>query len=461
MNEHDSARIEAMLVAEGMVNSGENIIPEVYVINTCCVRENADNKLYGHLGNLKVVKEENPNVKIVVTGCLAQKDGFKVRERAPFVDIVVGTHNVHKIPVHLNSLKSTGPITEIIEPDEAEETVFLSDFSEPLIKSFSSFLTIQQGCNNSCGFCIVPKVRGKEVSREIDDIVKEVEQLACKGVKEVVLLGQNVNSYGRDLSLKMREKDELVRIKPLFAQLLRKVGSISGIKRVRFTSPHPKDLRAETVLAIAETKSVCEQLHLPVQSGSDRVLSAMRRGYSVDKYLERLNFARHEIEDLAVTTDIIVGYPGEREEDFAQTLDLMTEAKFDSAYTFIFSPRDGTLASEQKSDFVDPDTCAQRMERLRVVVERFARIKNKARVGKLEEIMVIGPSKKDKGVLTGRTRQGKLVHFEVHPDKLMLYGSGSELIVEITSSSTHYLRGTVLEELDIVSNQNLSVVAGS
>ena len=254
------------------------------------------------------------------------------------------------------------------------------------------------------------------MSRPFVDIVGEVEQLAADGVSEIMLLGQNVNSYGRDLQLARRRRGESVRVRPLFSDLLRSVGEVEGIGRVRFTSPHPKDMRPETFATMAEVPEVCEHLHFPLQSGSDRILAAMHRGYSAETYLAKLAAAREAIADLAVTTDIIVGFPGETESDFERTLEVAAEAEFDSAYTFVFSPREGTEAAGMTDDFVDPDVVRERYERLRVVVERSALAKHRERVGQTEEIVIEGPSKRDASVLTGRTRQNKLVHLAGRAD---------------------------------------------
>jgi tRNA-2-methylthio-N6-dimethylallyladenosine synthase len=285
-------------------------------------------------------------------------------------------------------------------------------------------------------------VRGPEVSRPLADIVDEARALAAAGVTEITLLGQNVNSYGRDLTLAARRAgDAGVRVRPLFADLLRAVGNIPGIRRVRFTSPHPKDLRPETVMAMAQTPSVCEHLHLPLQAGSDRVLAAMHRGYTAERYLERLAAARLAVPDLAVTTDLIVGFPGETDDDFAATLDVVAAAGYDSAYTFIFSPRPGTEAAGLTGQFVDPATCAERFERLRVVVERSALARHRARIGRVEDVLVEGPSKKDTAVTTGRTRQGKLVHFR--PARPLRPGTYAD--VEITDAAPHHLLGRFIE----------------
>jgi tRNA-2-methylthio-N6-dimethylallyladenosine synthase len=298
---------------------------------------------------------------------------------------------------------------------------------------YAAWVNIQTGCDNSCAFCIVPSVRGPEVSRRLDDIVAEVELLAHRGVTEVTLLGQNVNSYGRDIT----------RRRPLFAELLRAVGAVDGIGRIRFTSPHPKDLRPETIQAMAETPEVCEQLHLPLQSGSDRVLRAMRRGYTAQRYLERLAAARAAIDDLAVTTDVIVGFPGETEDDFEDTLAVCAEAGYDSAFTFIFSPRPGTRAAAMEPDFVPADVIAERFERLKAVVDRSALARHQARVGRSEEVLVEGVRRRDEAMLTGRTRQGKLVHFPAAGHTGIPPGALAR--VQVTAGHPHHLSGLVEE----------------
>src|SRR4051794_22006861 len=410
MNEHDSARIATLLEADGLEAVTSTDEADVIVLNTCCIRENADNKLYGHLGYLKSVKQARPNLQIVVSGCLAQKDRDMVRERAPHVDVVLGTHNAPSAARFVADSPDDGPITEIFDATDPNDVdAFPSALPVRRDVPYAAWVTIQIGCDNRCAFCIVPSVRGKEISRPLDEIVAEVERLADEGVVEITLLGQNVNSYGRDLTKRG----------PLFAPLLRALGDVDGIRRVRFTSPHPKDLRPETIEAMGEVPSVGEHLHLPLQSGSDRTLSAMHRGYTAERYLERLAAARAAVADLAVTTDLIVGFPGETDDDFERTLQVVAAAEYDSAYTFIFSPRPGTEAAERVDQFVPADVVAERFERLRIVVERSALAKHAARVGRTEEIVVEGPSKKDPSVLTGRTRQNRLVHVPA-PDTIKL-----------------------------------------
>jgi tRNA-2-methylthio-N6-dimethylallyladenosine synthase len=438
MNEHDSERIAGLFDADGMEATDDLETADVVVLNTCCIRENADNKLYGTLGHLKSLKDRRPGMEIVVSGCLAQKDKESIRERAPYVDLVFGTHNVHQATELLHRSRTEGPLTEILEATVADDhELFPSAMPAKRELGHAAWVTIQIGCDNSCAFCIVPAVRGEEISRPFDRLVDEVRGLAADGVTEVTLLGQNVNSYGRDLTLAARQAGDDVRVRPLFSELLRAVGSVEGIRRVRYTSPHPKDLRPETIAAMAEVPEVCEHLHLPVQSGSDRVLAAMHRGYTAERYLEKLAAARAAIADLAVTTDLIVGFPGETDDDFERTLELAAAAEYDSAYTFIYSPRPGTEAAEMADAFVDPAVVAERFDRLKAVLERSALRKHEGRVGRIEEVVVEGPSRRDPTTLTGRTRQNKLVHFA--SAEAIKVGSYAEVLV--TGAAPHFLRG--------------------
>ncbi|MEO1059994.1 MAG: tRNA (N6-isopentenyl adenosine(37)-C2)-methylthiotransferase MiaB [Actinomycetota bacterium] len=437
MNEHDSERIAGLLEDDDLEATTELDDADVIVLNTCCIRENADNKLYGHLGHLKALKDRRPDVQIAVAGCLAQKDREVIRERAPHVDVVFGTHNVGRAAELLRESRISGPITEIVE--ESEE--FPSALPVQRESGHAAWVTIQIGCDNSCAFCIVPAVRGVEISRPFDELVDEVRALTTEGVVEVTLLGQNVNSYGRDLALAAKREGADVKVRPMFADLLRAVGSVEGIRRVRYTSPHPKDLRPETIAAMAETPTVCEHLHLPLQAGSDRILSAMHRGYTAERYLERLAAAREGIDDLAVTTDIIVGFPGETDDDFEQTLEVAAAAEYDSAYTFQFSPRPGTEAAELTDRFVPADVVAERFARLLTVIERSARAKHEARVGRVEEVVVEGPSKRDEQLLTGRTRQNKLVHFPSDSPLRI----GTIATVDVVGAGAHSLRGALRE----------------
>ncbi len=441
MNEHDSERLAGLLESDGYqpTDSAENA--DVVLLNTCCIRENADNKLYGALGNLKTLKESNPDLQIMVGGCLAQKDRDLIQQRAGHVDVVFGTHNVHRAMELLDRSKADGPVMEIWEEAmAADDQAFPSALPARRTTDYAAWLTIQIGCDNSCAFCIVPSVRGAEISRPIEAIVEEARRLASEGVTEITLLGQNVNSYGRDLALAARREGEDVRLRPMFGELLTRVGEVDGIRRVRFTSPHPKDMTPDVFKAMADVDAVVPHLHFPLQSGSDTILAAMHRGYTGERYLTKLAQARATIEDLAVSTDIIVGFPGETEDDFAATLEVAAAAEFDSAYTFVFSPRSGTEAAEMADQFCDPQVVRDRYARLRTVIERSALARYRDRIGRIEDIVVEGPSKKDPSVLTGRTAQNKLVHFPSGPIK-----PGTFATAKITDAAHQYLLGELVE----------------
>ena len=425
MNEHDSERIAGLFEMDGMTPAGGFESADVVYINTCTIRENADNRMYGNLGQLKAVKDLNPEMMLVVGGCAAQKERDLVRERAPWVDVVMGTHNLDRVLDLLDHAENWGPITEVVDELQAMPS------SLPVKRELehSAWVTIQIGCNNTCTFCIVPSVRGVEVSRRPGDIVREVQRLAADGVVEVTLLGQNVDTYGRDLALNGKRR-------PIFAELLRRVGEVDGIRRVRFTSPHPNDFREDVARAMADTAEVCEHLHFPLQSGSDRILRAMHRGYNRKKYTERLAMAREIIPGLAVSTDVIVGFPGETEEDFESTLELVDEARFDSAFMFIFSPRPGTAAANLAGQFVPDELIRERFARLSELQNRISGEKNAAMVGSTVEVLSEGPSRKDPHVATTRTRTGKVVHVEGTHD------AGSFLLAEIETAHQHHLVGS-------------------
>ncbi|HLI00027.1 MAG TPA: MiaB/RimO family radical SAM methylthiotransferase [Acidimicrobiales bacterium] len=462
MNEHDSERLAGILEADGMVAAEGVDDADVVVVNTCCIRENADNKLYGTLGHLKAAKDRRPGMQLAVGGCLAQKDRELIQQRAPWVDAVWGTHNVGRAGELLHEASGTGSnghggrVMEILE--EGSEEAFPSALPVRREQGWAAWITIQVGCDNHCAFCIVPAVRGREISRPFGQVIDEVARAAEAGTVEVTLLGQNVNSYGRDLTTSLRAQDdwrdhpdlvgeawsgaERPRARPLFADLLRGVARVPGIRRVRYTSPHPKDLRPETIEAMATEPGVCPHLHLPLQSGSDGVLAAMHRGYTAERYLHKLAAARAAIPDLAVTTDIIVGFPGETEEDFERTLAVVAEAGYDGAYTFIYSPRPGTEAAARPELFVDPEVIAERFERLRVVVERSALARHQARVGRVEEVLVEGVSKRDPGMVSGRTAHNKLVHLPAPTGGLP---AGSWADVRISRAAPHFLVGELVE----------------
>ena len=424
MNEHDSERIAGLLESDGMAPAASLAGADLVFVNTCTIRENADNRLYGNLGQLKVLKDRRPDMMLVVGGCAAQKDREVVRERAPWVDVVMGTHNLGRILDLMDHAQEWGGVTEIYES--------LHDLPSQLPtrreSRHSAWVTVQLGCNNTCTFCIVPAVRGPEVSRRPGEIVREVEQLVSEGVVEVTLLGQNIDTYGRDLALNGRRR-------PIFAELLRRVGEVEGIRRIRFTSPHPADFRENVARAMAETEAVCEQLHLPLQSGSDRILARMHRGYNAGRFLARLAMARETIDDLTVSTDIIVGFPGETEGDFEDTLDVVSEARFDQAFMFIFSPRPGTAAAQMADLFVDPEVIKRRFQRLVQIQNRISEEKNAEMVGRRVEVLVEGPSRKDHRVVKSRTRGGKIVHLRGE------IPAGTFLQAEITVARRHHMMG--------------------
>ena len=434
MNEHDSERLAGILVADGLEPAEILEDADVVVFNTCCIRENAGNKLFGNLGYVRSLKRKKPGMLVAVTGCLSQMNPEDIQRRADHVDVVVGTHNLASTPGLLRRAVEQGPQMEILDAPDPESSLDAAPALNAVREvPWAAWMTIQTGCNNSCSFCIVPSVRGEEISRPVSDLVDEATMLAGRGVREITLLGQNVNSYGRDITKRQ----------PLFAELLTNIGAVEGIERVRFTSPHPKDLRPETIRAMAEVPEVCNQLHLPLQSGSNRVLTAMRRGYTAERYLERLSDARASIDDLAVSTDLIVGFPGESDDEFEETLAVAAEANFDSAYTFIFSPRPGTRAADLSDVFISPEVVADRFERLTTVVERSALEKSMARVGRTEEALVEGRSRRDEMVISGRTRQGKPVHFTTEDREARV--PGAFVSVKITRGAPHHLEGEFVE----------------
>lgn len=428
MNVHDTERIAGLLESDGMIVTDSVETADVVIVNTCTIRENADTKLFGYLGSLKRAKTDNPNLKIVVGGCSAQQQRDAIRERAGWVDVVFGTHNIHRVVDLLDHAEEWGPVTEIWN-ESKPETDIPAGLPMHRESDHSAWVTITVGCNNSCTFCIVPAVRGPEISRRPGDIIREAEALAGRGVREITLLGQNVNSYGRDLDLDGR--------KPLFADLLRRVGAIDGIERLRYTSPHPKDFKEDVARAMAETEAVCEQIHFPLQSGSDRILAAMHRGYTAERFLEKLEMMRTIVPGLAASTDVIVGFPGETEDDFDATLEVMSRARFDNAYMFQFSPRPGTPAADM-TDQVPAPVVQDRFDRLVELQNRITFERNKDQVGVTVEVMVEGPSKRDPEVATTRTRGNRIVHIRG------TWEPGTTFLVEVTRAAPHYLDGRLV-----------------
>jgi tRNA-2-methylthio-N6-dimethylallyladenosine synthase len=399
MNVHDSERIAGLLEDAGYVRATAPDSADVVVFNTCAVRENADNRLYGNLGHLRPVKNAHPGMQVAVGGCLAQKDRGEIVKRAPWVDVVFGTHNIGSLPVLLERARHNDEAqVEILESLE----VFPSTLPARRESTYAGWVSISVGCNNTCTFCIVPALRGREKDRRPGDILAEVRALVAEGVLEVTLLGQNVNSYGVEFG------DRLA-----FGKLLRACGSVDGLERVRFTSPHPKDFTDDVIAAMAQTPNVCPQLHMPLQSGSDRVLAAMRRSYRAARYLSILDKVRSAMPDAAITTDIIVGFPGETEADFEATVDVVRQARFAGAFTFQYSQRPGTPAASMDAQ-VPKEVVRERYDRLLAAVEESTWAENRRLVGSTVEVLVaVGEGRKDAatGRMTGRARDGRLVHF--------------------------------------------------
>jgi tRNA-2-methylthio-N6-dimethylallyladenosine synthase len=423
MNEHDSERIAGVLTAEGLAPASDVGDAEVVVLNTCAIRENADNRLYGNLGHLKPLKDRNPSLRIVVAGCLAQKDRAAIQARAPWVDVVVGTHALPQLLDLLRRSRTEGPQMDVREVTET----FPSALPAARADDVRAWVSIAPGCDNACTFCIVPLVRGPQRSRPVGDILAEVQGLAARGVVEVTLLGQNVNTYGRDVTVPGSSR------RPLFADLLRQVGAVEGIRRVRFTSPHPHDFTPDVIEAMAETPSVCEHIHFPLQSGSDAVLQAMRRSYRSERYLGWLERIREAIPDVGVTTDIIVGFPGETEDDFAATLRVVEAAAFDSAYTFQYSPRPGTRAASL-DDQVPKEVVQERFDRLVDLQTRIATERAEAQVGRTVEVLAEGTGRRG-GSTQSRTRTNRIVHLG------SWHAPGTFLDVRVTSAAAHHLAG--------------------
>lgn len=398
MNEEDSEKLSGMLKSIGYSKTDDLKEAGIIIYNTCCVRENAENKVFGNLGELKHLKKENPDLIIAVCGCMMQQEGMadKILKKFSHVNIIFGTHNAYKFPEYLNRVK-----TECVQVREIfnKEEEIIEGVPIDRESSVKAFVTIMYGCNNFCTYCVVPYVRGRERSRKSEDIINEIKDLVSKGYKEITLLGQNVNSYGKGLEEDIN-----------FAKLLRKINEIDGLERVRFMSPHPKDLTKEVILAIKECDKLCEQIHLPVQSGSSKILKKMNRNYTKESYLELVDLIKKEIPDVAITTDIIVGFPGETEEDFLDTLDLVNKVQYDSAFTFIYSRRNNTPADMMLNQVKDEDK-HHRFDRLVKAVNESVISKNKAFENKIVEVLVEGPSKNDESKFTGRTRNGKLVNF--------------------------------------------------
>jgi tRNA-2-methylthio-N6-dimethylallyladenosine synthase len=423
MNAHDSERIKGMLEELGLGEAAAEEDADLIVFNTCTIREKPDQRLAAHLAQAKAVKAREPEKIIAVGGCYAEAQRERLFELYPFVDVAFGPGSIS----HLGDwLGAGGEGVARGRFGTGEERAFAAGLPLHRERRFQAWVQVSMGCNSVCSYCIVPRVRGKEVSRRPGEIVAEVVRLAGEGVREVTLLGQNVNSWGRDLAPEIRTE---------FGELLRAVDAVEGIERIRFTSPHPKDFRNPVIAAIAECGAVCEHTHLPLQSGSNRILKRMRRTYDRERFVRLAEKLRAEIPDLALTTDLIVGFPGEMEGDFQETVETVEEVGFEGAFTFVYSPRTGTEAAAMP-DQVPEEVKRERIERLVDVVQRVAHARNQERVGKVEEVLVEGPSRTDESVLRGRTRRNTTVNFRgaAAPGDLV------DVLVESATSTT--LRGT-------------------
>lgn len=426
MNEEDSEKLSGMLKAIDYIETDKKDNADIVILNTCCVRENAENKVLGNLGELKKLKKKNPNAVIAICGCMMQQKEMadKILSKYPFVDIIFGTHNSYKFPEYLNRV-----IQEKIQIKEIQnkEEGIVEGIPIDRKSDIKAFVTIMYGCNNFCTYCIVPYVRGRERSRKPEEIEKEILDLVSKGYKEITLLGQNVNSYGKGLDEKIN-----------FAELLRRINKIDGLERIRFMTSHPKDISDSLIKAIKECDKVCEQIHLPVQSGSNKILKDMNRHYTREQYLEIIKKIRNEIPGVSITTDIIVGFPGESEEDFNDTLELVKEVKYDSAFTFIYSRRNYTPADKMTNQ-IDDSIKHKRFNKLLEVVNNNAISSNLTYEGQTVEVLVEGLSKNNDRILSGRIRNGKLINFI--GDKGLI---GKLINVKVTKAKAFSLYGEVL-----------------
>ena len=427
MNEEDSEKLSGMLKRVGYTKTENKEDAGIILFNTCCVRENAENKVFGNLGSLKHLKKENPDLIIGICGCMMQQEGMadKILKKFPYVNIVFSTHNAYKFPEYLNRVKTEGvQIKEIFN----KETDIVEGLPIDRESNVKAFVTIMYGCNNFCTYCIVPYVRGRERSRKPEDILNEVRELVAQGYKEITLLGQNVNSYGKGLE---EEVD--------FAKLLRMINEIEGLERVRFMTSHPKDLTHDVIMAIKECDKLCEQIHLPVQSGSNSILKKMNRHYTKEYYLDLIKKIKEEIPGVTLTTDIIVGFPGETEEDFQETLELVKKVGYSSAFTFIYSRRNNTPADMMLNQVSEEDK-HHRFNRLIAAVNERVIAQNKAEEGNILEVLVEGNSKNDAEKLTGRTRTGRLVNFTGENVNV-----GELVNVKITRAQNFSLIGEVIK----------------
>ncbi|MFA5323911.1 MAG: tRNA (N6-isopentenyl adenosine(37)-C2)-methylthiotransferase MiaB [Smithella sp.] len=424
MNVHDSEQMAALLSAGGYEQTDNMNIADLVILNTCSIREKAAQKVFSQLGRIGRLKEQNPELIIGVGGCLAQHLGTKFHRKAGCLDFVFGTHNIHLLPEIIRSVETDKK--KITEIDFHKTLRSMDIFPSPRAGAISSFVTIMQGCNNFCSYCVVPYLRGREISRAVDDIIEETKKLADWGIKEVTLLGQNVNSYGKTLHDGSN-----------FTLLIKKIAEISGIRRIRFTTSHPRDLSPELMSCFAEEEKLCKHIHLPVQSGSNRMLSLMNRGYTIEEYMGKIDYLRQITPHISITSDIIVGFPGETRDDYQETIDMMEKIRFDSTFSFKYSEREGTAAQKLKEKVAEEEKL-RRLEKLQTLQNLHTLEKNTALEGSVQELLVEGKSRNSESDLMGRTSSWKIVNFKGETDLI-----GKMVNVEISKAYLHSLKGNI------------------
>jgi tRNA-2-methylthio-N6-dimethylallyladenosine synthase len=428
MNVHDSEQMAALLSDSGYKLTGNIKLADLILLNTCSIREKAEHKVYSKLGRISKLKEQNPELIIGVGGCLAQQLGTKFHKKVGHLDFVFGTHNIHRLPQLVAAVrKKRGEITEV---DFHKSLNSIGVFAPPQSGAISAFVTIMQGCNNFCAYCVVPYLRGPEMSRPTEDIIEEIKKLADCGIREVTLLGQNVNSYGNTLGNGLN-----------FASLIKKIGKIFGIKRIRFTTSHPRDLSDELINCFAEEEKLCEHIHLPVQSGSNRILALMNRGYTVEEYMQKVDHLRKIRPLISITSDIIVGFPGETQNDYQETIDMMEKIRFDSIFSFKYSERKGTAAQKLEGK-VEECEKLRRLEQLQMLQDQHTLEKNTAMESSKQELLVEGKSKNSENDLMGRTSSWRIVNFKGELEFI-----GKLVDVKISKAYLHSLRGKLIKEV--------------
>jgi len=428
MNVHDSEQIAALLADYGYKLTDNVKFADLILVNTCSIREKAEQKAHSELGRLGVLKDRNPELIIGVGGCLAQHLGEKFYKKLPFLDFVFGTHNIHLLPEIVNSVETKR--SKITKIDFYKSLNSMGIYAPPVNGAIAAFVSIMQGCNNFCAYCVVPYLRGPEMSRHPEEIIQEIKKLAACGVKEITLLGQNVNSYGKTLGNGYN-----------FSTLIKQIGQITGIERIRFTTSHPRDLSEELVNCFAEEEKLCEHIHLPVQSGSNKILALMNRGYTIEDYIKKVDHLREKCPRISITSDIIVGFPGESEKEYQETIDMMEKIRFDSTFSFKYSERKGTAAQKLQGR-IEECVKQQRLKLLQTLQDRHTLEKNTQLEGSRHELLIEGRSKNSGHDLMGRTRSGKIVNFAGDPELV-----GKLVDVTITMAYLHSLRGKLMKEV--------------